>query len=639
MNDWLPFLVAGVATGSVYSLASMGLVVTYRTSGVFNFAHGAVAMISTYAFYSLRVDAGWPTWLAVLTAVAGVAPAVGILISRFLMGRLAGAGTSSAVVASLGLLVALQGLAVALYGADTRQVAPIFSQATFELPGVTVGYDQVIITVVVAFSAGALAVFFRRSHLGLQTQAVVDDSELAEAMGTDSRRITTFAWMLGCAFAALSGILIVPSLGLDAVLLTLLVVYSFGAVALGGLTSLPRTYAGGLAIGVTAALSTKWVATTPALSGLPTSVPFLVLFVVLLVGGRRFAPGGASFRAERERAGSERGGRRTGSRLTPLVLLGVAVALPAVLSGSRLLTATTTVAFVLVFASLGLLVGLARQTSLCHAVFVVFGATTLGHLQSAGLPWALALVLAGAVMVPVGAFLALPSLRLSSLFLALATFGFGVLAQFLVFPTGLAFGRDAIAAVPRPAGFSGDVSYYWLVVGVVAAGVALIETVRRTRLGRLLTATADSPRAIESLGISPATARVLVFCLTAFLAGIAGGLLGSLTELVGPASFDFFQSLVWITVLVASGPQTLGGAVVAALALHALPAVATSPTVSEWQPVAFGVAAVLLAGARNGLVGLFPRIDVPARAESSRWRLDHRGRAAERVALVRSALR
>jgi ABC-type branched-subunit amino acid transport system permease subunit len=260
----------------------------------------------------------------------------------------------------------------------------------------------------------------------------------------------------------------------------------------------------------------------------------------------------------------------------------------------------------------------------------------MGHLLSAGFPWLIALVLAGVAMVPVGALLAVPSLRLSGLFLALATFGFGVLAQYLLFPTGAAFGRDAIAEVRRPGAFGGDTAFYYLVLAVVAAGVVAVEVVRRSRLGRLLRALADSPVALESLGVAPTSARTIVFCLTALLAGVSGGLLGSLTELVNPASFDFTQSLVWLTVLVAAGPSSLGGAVVAALALHAVPVLVDSPEIGEYQAVAFGVGAVLLAQAANGLVGLVRPPDISTWAGTSRWRLE-RSRGAERVALVRGA--
>jgi ABC-type branched-subunit amino acid transport system permease subunit len=149
-------------------------------------------------------------------------------------------------------------------------------------------------------------------------------------------------------------------------------------------------------------------------------------------------------------------------------------------------------------------------------------------------------------------------------------------------------------------------------------------------LGRLLRALADSPTAVESIGINPTASRVLVFCLSAFLAAIAGGLLGTLTKVVNPASFGFFQSLLWITVLVTAGVSTLGGSALAAFLLVSTPAILTGGTFVEWQPVAFGVAAMLLAQAPNGLVGLFVLPDFRRLAHASSWRLGSR-RAAERT--------
>ncbi|MGH8975110.1 MAG: ABC transporter permease subunit, partial [Acidimicrobiia bacterium] len=451
--------------------------------------------------------------------------------------------------------------------------------------------------------------------------------------GLDSSRITTFSWMLGCSFAALAGVLLGPVLGVDAVLLTLLAIQVFGAAVIGRLTSLPLTYLGAMAIGLAQALSTKLVAGKLSLAGLPTSLPFIILFAVLVL-----SPKGRFVEVVRSTALLRTGGR-TGARRFPIpalaVLGAVAFLLPARLNGSQLLTATSTIAFVLVFASLSLLIGTSRQVSLCHAVFVVFGATTLSHLQEAGVPYLVALLLAGLILVPVGALLAIPAIRLSGLFLALATFGFGILAQNLLFGTSLVFGSDTLARISRPELFgvslTGDKTFYYFTLIIVVVGVMAVEAVRVTRLGRVLRALADSPIATESLGINPTAARVIVFCVGGFLAAIAGGLLGTLTQVVNPESLGFFQSLVWVTVLVTTGPATLGGAVLAAVMLVAVPAVFTSREVIELQPVFFGAAAILLAQAPNGLVGLFRIPDFRALHRESAWREGSR-RLEERMA-------
>ena len=288
VNDLLPYLVIGVTTGAVFALASMGLVVTYTTSGVFNFAHGAVGMFATFIFQELRSAHGWPTPLAMAAAILVVAPLLGVLIDRVLLARLQGAPAATYVVVSLGLLVALESTAVAVFGGQTRQVAPFFPTGSFELAGVQVGYDQAWVVAIAVLAAVGLGAFFRFTHLGLQTLAVVGDPDLTELVGTNARAVTTFSWLLGSSFAALSGVLFAPVVGLDAVLLTLLVVQAFGAAVVGRLRSLPLTNLGGLRIAIAAALSTSYAASNPSLVGLPSSLPFIVLFGVLVASPKGF---------------------------------------------------------------------------------------------------------------------------------------------------------------------------------------------------------------------------------------------------------------------------------------------------------------------------------------------------------------
>jgi branched-subunit amino acid ABC-type transport system permease component len=257
VHDYLPFVVIGLTTGGVYALASLGLVLTYRTSGVFNFAHGAIGMFATYVFYSLRKEL--PTSLAVVIAVLVVAPLMGAAIDRLLLRRLEGAPTSTFVVASLGLLVGLQSLAVAIYGGASRRIAPIFPTSTYRVFGVQVGIDQTLVVAVALGAALALVLFFRGTSLGLQTRAVVSDRSLTGLTGVNPGRVTTLAWMLGCSFAALSGILFAPFIGLDSLLLTLLVVQAFGAAAVGRLRSFPITVIGAFGLGVAQSITTKIV--------------------------------------------------------------------------------------------------------------------------------------------------------------------------------------------------------------------------------------------------------------------------------------------------------------------------------------------------------------------------------------------
>jgi branched-subunit amino acid ABC-type transport system permease component len=628
VSDWFPFVVIGITTGAVYALAAMGLVVTYTTSGVFNFAHGAIGMFATYLFYSMRETIGLPTALAVLLAVGVIAPLMGAVLDRVLLRRLYGAPPATYVVASLGLLVGLQGLAIKLYGGETRQVAPLFPTRTYRLADVNVGYDQTIVVLIAVAAAFGLVAFFRFTRLGLQTRAVVGDRDLTEMVGTNAGLVTTISWMLGSAFAALSGILFSPFVQLDSLLLTLLVVQAFGAAIVGKLRSIGRCNLGAYGIAIAAALFTKVASTMPGLAGVPTALPFVVLFIVLV-----FSPKGSFPEVAKVEINRAAGRIRRKSRFpvgTLVAFLAVAALVPGFVGPARLQTATTTLAFVLIFASLSLLVGLSRQVSLCHTVFVLFGATTLAHFGSAGVPYGIGLLLACLAMVPIGALLAFPALRLSGLFLALATFGFGVLAQNLLFGTGLVFGRDAVANVPRPSFLADDTRFYFFVLATVAIGVIAVEVTRITRLGRVLNALADSPTAFESLGLKPTVSRVMVFCLSAFLAAVGGCLLGTQVQLITPQGYGFFNSLVYLTVLVLAGAQTLSGSILAALLFATMPAIVTSAGFVDWQPVIFGFGAILLAQAPNGLAGLVRLPDFSGLAERNRGRIDRR-RGLERL--------
>jgi len=130
-----------------------------------------------------------------------------------------------------------------------RRVEPFLPRSTFRLPGVNVGWDQAALVVIAAVSGLGLVLFFR-TRFGVLTRAVVDDRDLSQLARVDAAGVTSASWVIGCAFAALSGVLLSPLLGVDAVILTLLVIQAFGAAAVGRLVSLPLTYAGGLAIGV-----------------------------------------------------------------------------------------------------------------------------------------------------------------------------------------------------------------------------------------------------------------------------------------------------------------------------------------------------------------------------------------------------
>jgi ABC-type branched-subunit amino acid transport system permease subunit len=287
-----------------------------------------------------------------------------------------------------------------------------------------------------------------------------------------------------------------------------------------------------------------------------------------------------------------------------LIVIGL-IAAPQ-LVGTRLPVYSNALIFILVFLSLRLLVKTSGQVSLCHAAFAAMGAAAFSHFaHGVGLPWLVALVLAGVATVPVGAMVAIPAIRLSGLYLALATFGFGLLVERMVFGTSLMFGGRGSRPAPRPGDLFGlslgsDKGFYYVALGVVLAVGVGMWWLNRSRLGRLCQAMADSPVALAMHGTNVRVTRVLVFCVSAFVAGLAGALFASAAGSISGVGFGPFASLTWLTVLALAGTGEFSAAVIAAFVLAVVPSYVDKPAYTDWQPVIFGSLAVLASLAQGG---------------------------------------
>jgi branched-subunit amino acid ABC-type transport system permease component len=619
VKELLPFLIVGLVSGSVYGLAGVGLVLTYKTSGVFNFAHGSVAAAVAFAFYQLRTLDHVPWPIAALVCLVVVAPVMGIgleMIAR----RLGDAPAVTKIVATLGLVVAIQQLAVIKYGAQTRQFPAFLPTGVVHIGGVSVGVDQLIAMAIALGSTVGLYLFFQHTRLGLNMRAVVDSSDLVSLGGISPLRVRRWAWIIGSCFAGLSGLLLAPTIGLDVGILTFLVVQAFGACAIGLFTSLPLTYVGGLAIGVAAALSSKYVASVNWLGGLPPSLPFIVLFGALILVPRRKLVDISNER--RTRIAGPRIRNRTARNAATLAAFAVLLLVPA-FAGTKITVYSEALPYVLVFLSLSLLERTSGQLSLAQLGFAAVGAAAFSHLaHGLGLPWPLAVLLAGLIAVPVGALVAIPAIRLSGLYLALATFGFALLLQNLFYNTSAMFFRVG-TITPRPSFARSDTAYYYLLLVIVAAGLFIVAATRRARLGRLLRAMADSPVALSTYGTSTTVIKVVVFCLSAFLAGIGGAVLGPVTGQIAATPFLAVQSLLLVVILALQVPfSELAAPFAAAFGMVVLPGYLSNFHYNQWLSVLFGVGAIAVAmreGARADAPADVPTGDDQTR-EAARFR-------------------
>lgn len=602
-NDYLPFIIIGLITGSVYGISAIGLVLTYKTSGVFNIGHGAVSAASAFVFYELSIKRDVPTVVSVILAVVVFGVFAGLLLERLAAG-LAGAAVAYRIVATLALILIIPAIYTIVNGPITGDFTPFLSEEeVFTVGGVIIGVDKIVIAVIGLVSVVSLFVFFRISKLGVAMRAVVDRPELVDLTGDSPARVRRIAWVIGSSFAAISGLLLAnQQQQLDITLLSLLAVQAFGAAAVGAFRSIPLAYAGGLILGVVQAFTQKFQQDYPSLNGLDGSVPFLFLFIGLLVipKGRLVELGqktSATVRTTRLMTDTQR-------NVVASVAVLAFVLVPHVV-GSKLPIWTTAVAFIPLFLSLGLLVRTSGQISLCQVGFAAIGAAGFAHMQDFGLPWLLALLVGALIAVPVGALIAIPAIRLSGLFLALATLGFGILLSQFFYVKDYMFGQGNGLPTTRPAfaGLDGDKGYYYALLAFAAISVVVVLVIERSRLGRLLRGMSESPGALSMLGTNTNITKVLIFCISAFLAGISGGLLVGLNGTASQEGFVFFQSLVVLAVLMIFGQRTVPAAILGSIALNLLPAYVTVDP--AYFQLAFGVLAIVVAVSSGGRLSSF----------------------------------
>lgn len=321
--------------------------------------------------------------------------------------------------------------------------------------------------------------------------------------------------------------------------------------------------------------------------------------------------------------------------------IAVGVAVVALLSvipelvGYRLSSYTLLLTDVLIFMSLGLLVRVAGQVSLCQVSFAAIGAVAFSKLAvGAHVPWVLALVLGALAAVPIGALLAIPAIRLSGLYLALATLGFGLLLEEMFYSSSLMFGIGGGAVLmPRPhltwLNLSSDEGFYYVVLLVTVLTAICMTTLTRTRLGRLLRGVADSPIAMGSAGNNVTVPLVLVFCISAAVAALAGALQGMVYTQASGVNFDPIHSLLFLAVVLITVGSEPWYALVAAAALALLPIYVTSSSVTSYLQLTFGVIAIAVA------LGGQPHERLSAITVVRRW-LDRFGRPWKAGLLARS---
>lgn len=270
---------SGLATGGIYALVAMGLVVVYKATAVVNFAHGEGFMLAGMLAYTLHVMGGLPYGIALLGAVAGAA-ILGMLTERVAFRPLIRASVVSLVLATTGFSFLGRGVARQVWGGQGTDLTfpPVFA-----VQPLVIG-DLVLTAQSLAIMAGAVGtmllflLFFRYTLLGKMMRATAENQRAAALVGIRVERISAITWGVGVALGGVAAALAAPLTFLYPDMGGPLLIRAFAAALLGGMGSLPGAVLGGLSLGLIENLAAGYVHTS-----LMDVSPFLLIIAVLLV--------------------------------------------------------------------------------------------------------------------------------------------------------------------------------------------------------------------------------------------------------------------------------------------------------------------------------------------------------------------
>jgi branched-chain amino acid transport system permease protein len=603
MSEFLALSVVGIVAGCIYALTATGLVVTYTTSGIFNFAHGAIGMVAAFTYWELSVNQGWPEPVALVVVLFVLAPLLGALVERVLMRPLHGAAVETSLTVTIGLLLLLIGLATIIWDPTTSRVLPqFFVGNSVSIFGVVVTWHQLTVVIVAVAAAVGLRLFLFRTRPGTAMRAVVDDPELASMAGASPARFGQYGWALGAFLAALAGILLAPLVTLDINTLTLLVINGYAAALVGRLKNLPFTFAGGLVLGLAESYAVGYLPVGNVVSQIKPLVPmaFLLIALLLIPQGRLRAAG---------RAVALRVPRVAGLResiIAGAVFVAITWVVSAHLSTANLGTAGHGLAFAIIMLSLVLLVGYGGQVSLCQLTFAGLGAFAMGEVAGGG-SWLGVLAgigLAGAV----GALIALPAIRLRGLYLALATLAFAEAMDYGFFQNTNVFGTGSALSVGRvhiPGISLASPRAFLVLLAIVFSLVGIgVLAVRRSSFGRRLVAMGDSPSGTATVGVNITWTKLVVFTASAALAGLGGVLYGGQQSQVGAVDFQLLYSLTLLLLASVWGIKTVTGMLLAGLLFAIFPVIQSHvPALRDLLYLAVGLGAISIGRNPNGVMG------------------------------------
>jgi branched-chain amino acid transport system permease protein len=587
VSTYLEFAVLGLGLGSVYIGLSTGLLVVYRATGIINFAQGAMAMWGVYVFALLRSEGTLvlpigsfsigeePSILVSIVLGLVCAALIGVVAHYLVFRPVRNAPALAQVVVSIGLMVALQALAVIRFGPNNVRVESLIPRGTVELFGAELARRELIMTGIMLVLAAAVWAYLRFTYSGAATRAASENERGAVLMGFSPDRLALTALVLS-AIISTCGVLLASTLtGLSPANYTLMVVPALAVLLVGRLESIGIVALAAVLMGVfqseLSLIATKTWWPEWAKSGLDQVVPFVVIMIILFVMGKRL-PSRGSLQSVRLPDVSV-------PRFRPIpaaVLVVVAVVALAVANDTYRFGLTSSFIITLLALSYVVITGYLGQISLAQSAFAGAAGFALSKVTvSWGLPFPLAILFCAFLAALLGMLVALPAFRIRGVQLAIVTIAAALAIERFVFGNySLTPASGNPIADPEIFGISfairegrqlARMEFSLMVLAVMVLVIFLFVRVAKGDTGRAFLAVRANERAAASAGIDVRRTKLVGFGMSAFIAGVAGCLLGYSHGQLSAESFSVVVGLQVLAMAYLGGITSFGGAIVAGL--------------------------------------------------------------------------
>jgi ABC-type branched-subunit amino acid transport system ATPase component/branched-subunit amino acid ABC-type transport system permease component len=589
LEQYLLFTIVGLGFGCIYAAIGMGVVITYRGTGVINFATGAMAMWGAYVYdelqragslvfpvavipHKIKLGDDLPFAVSFILAVLSCS-LVGLLVHFLVFRPLRRAPVLAKVVASVGVLIFIQALVVMQFGSTPRAVPPILPNEVVSFGGADFSRDRIWLALIVVVVAVVAWAYFRFTRLGLATRASAENEQAVSLARYSPQVLAGTTWVLSSTVVGIIVILSAPTVILNPITYALAVVPALAAALVGRMQSIAITVAFALSLGAFQSILTfqtnkSWWPDW-AVTGFSDAVPFLIIVVALFFVGNALPSRGES----QSDPLPEVIRPRTDLKLVaPVVAVGLLLMI--FLDGSYRFGLITSLIVTIIMLSLVVLTGLVGQISLAQAGIAGTAGFALSKFaDDLNIPFPISTLMAALVATGFGVLIGIPALRIRGAQLAVVTLAGAVALEKFIFRNP-SFTDAAGNPIPdlellsvnlgvREGRNIARLGFGIVVLIVVTICALLVANLARSATGRRFLAVRSNERAGASVGISVATTKLVAFGIASFLAGIGGAFIGYSR---GQLSADSFAPLVGLSFLAFAylgGITSVSGAVIA----------------------------------------------------------------------------